>query len=109
MERVRMLELEVMQVLFSLVILRFGTEPLTALGYGGYGFTSRLWGLTLDVIESIELVLANGTITTASKELNSDLFWVLCTSISFLVRYSTPLCRPCEGQLAPLELPPRLP
>ncbi|KAJ7468459.1 glucooligosaccharide oxidase [Mycena latifolia] len=55
-----------------------GTCPYVGLGghasYGGYGFTSRMWGLTLD---NIYLVLANGTIAKASKNINPDLFWAL--------------------------------
>ncbi|KAJ7160913.1 glucooligosaccharide oxidase [Mycena filopes] len=58
-----------------------GTCPYVGIGghssYGGYGFTSRMWGLTLDNVLSINLVLANGTITTASKDVNSDLFWAM--------------------------------
>ncbi|KAF5342404.1 hypothetical protein D9611_001388 [Ephemerocybe angulata] len=45
--------------------------------YGGYGFTSRLWGLAVDTIISIDVVLANGTIAKASKTQNPDLFWAL--------------------------------
>ncbi|KAF7300268.1 Glucooligosaccharide oxidase [Mycena kentingensis (nom. inval.)] len=56
-----------------------GTCPYVGLGghasYGGFGFTSRMWGLTLDNILSINLVLANGTIVKASKEENPELFW----------------------------------
>lgn len=44
--------------------------------FGGFGFTSRLWGLTVDATLAIEVVLANGTITTASETQNSDLFFV---------------------------------
>ena len=44
------------------------------LAFGGWGFTSRMWGLNLDPIQSLEVVLANGTITTVSG--NDDLFWV---------------------------------
>ncbi|KAJ6524534.1 glucooligosaccharide oxidase [Mycena capillaripes] len=75
-----------------------GTCPYVGLGghasYGGYGFTSRMWGLTLDNILSINLVLANGTIAKASKDVNPDLFWALrgagpsfaiTTSIEFAV------------------------
>ncbi|KAJ7938316.1 glucooligosaccharide oxidase [Mycena leptocephala] len=75
-----------------------GTCPYVGLGghasYGGYGFTSRMWGLTLDNILSINLVLADGTITKASKNVNSELFWALrgagpsfaiMTSIEFAV------------------------
>ncbi|KAJ6584300.1 glucooligosaccharide oxidase [Mycena sp. CBHHK59/15] len=58
-----------------------GTCPYVGIGghasYGGYGFTSRMWGLTLDNILSIDLVLANGTITKASKDINPDLFWAM--------------------------------
>ncbi|KAJ6551851.1 hypothetical protein B0H19DRAFT_1159199 [Mycena capillaripes] len=46
-------------------------------GYGGFGFTSRAWGLTLDVIKSATVVLANGTIVTASSTVNTDLFWAI--------------------------------
>ncbi|KAJ7813150.1 glucooligosaccharide oxidase [Mycena olivaceomarginata] len=44
---------------------------------GGFGFTSRAWGLTLDVIKSATVVLANGTIATASSTVNTDLFWAI--------------------------------
>ncbi|KAJ7102980.1 glucooligosaccharide oxidase [Mycena crocata] len=44
-------------------------------GYGGFGFTSRAWGLTLDTIKSATVVLANGTIVAASSTVNPDLFW----------------------------------
>ncbi|KAJ7146041.1 glucooligosaccharide oxidase [Mycena epipterygia] len=79
-----------------------GTCPYVGVGghasYGGYGFTSRMWGLTLDNILSINLVLANGTIAKASKDVNPDLFWALrgagpsfgiTTSIEFSV-YAAP-------------------
>ena len=46
-------------------------------GYGGFGFASRKWGLTLDNIVSLDAVLANGTIVTGiSKDKYPDLFWV---------------------------------
>lgn len=35
-----------------------------------------MWGLTLDTIVSIDVVLANGTIAKASNTINPDLFWV---------------------------------
>lgn len=44
--------------------------------HGGYGMASRMWGTTLDTILEMEVVLADGTITTASKTKNQDLFWV---------------------------------
>ncbi|KJA13767.1 Glucooligosaccharide oxidase [Hypholoma sublateritium FD-334 SS-4] len=58
-----------------------GTCPYVGIGghsgHGGYGFTSRKWGLTLDTIVALDIVLANGTIVTASNTSNADLFWGL--------------------------------
>ncbi|EGG03612.1 uncharacterized protein MELLADRAFT_37894 [Melampsora larici-populina 98AG31] len=58
-----------------------GTCPYVGIGghaaFGGFGPTSRMWGLTSDNIISQEVVLANGTIVQASKNANSDLFWAL--------------------------------
>ncbi|KAJ7648731.1 glucooligosaccharide oxidase [Mycena polygramma] len=51
-------------------------------GHGGWGFTSRMWGLTLDRIRQLEVVLSNGTVTTASLTANPDLFWALRGSSS---------------------------
>ncbi|KAL2148033.1 hypothetical protein VTI28DRAFT_89 [Corynascus sepedonium] len=45
--------------------------------HGGWGFTSRAWGLTLDHILELQVVLANGTETRASPNFNPDLFWAL--------------------------------
>jgi FAD/FMN-containing dehydrogenase len=57
-----------------------GTCPYVGIGghasFGGFGYASRLWGMVLDVVVSMDLVLANGTIVTASKAQNSELFWV---------------------------------
>lgn len=50
--------------------------PMTFAGHGGFGFTSRMWGLTVDNIVSLEVVLADGSIKQASRTVNSDLFWV---------------------------------
>ncbi|KAJ3515601.1 hypothetical protein NMY22_g14413 [Coprinellus aureogranulatus] len=59
--------------------LPHGTCPFVGWGghvaTGGYGFTSRLWGMALDRVTSVEIVLANGTIATASKNRNQDLFF----------------------------------
>ncbi len=59
-----------------------GTCPYVGIGghasFGGFGFgfVSRLWGMTLDVITSMNVVLANGTIVAASETQNPELFWV---------------------------------
>ncbi|KAJ3548897.1 hypothetical protein NMY22_g1087 [Coprinellus aureogranulatus] len=61
--------------------LPHGTCPYVGWGghvaHGGFGATSRLWGLTLDKVISAEIVLANGTIATASKDVNPDLFFAI--------------------------------
>ncbi|KAF8459293.1 hypothetical protein BDZ91DRAFT_777538 [Kalaharituber pfeilii] len=45
--------------------------------HGGFGFTSRMWGIALDKIVKLDVVLANGTITEASSSVNPELFWAL--------------------------------
>ena len=44
---------------------------------GGYGWLSGLYGLTIDNLLSVTLVLAHGQIVTASATENPDLFWAL--------------------------------
>jgi FAD/FMN-containing dehydrogenase len=44
---------------------------------GGHGYLSRKYGLTIDNLIEADVVLANGSFVTASKDNNSDLFWAL--------------------------------
>ncbi|KAL1750598.1 hypothetical protein FB107DRAFT_294490 [Schizophyllum commune] len=44
---------------------------------GGYGHTSRMWGMLLDHIVSAIVVLADGSIVTVSESENADLFWAI--------------------------------
>ncbi|KAL0063991.1 hypothetical protein AAF712_009059 [Marasmius tenuissimus] len=46
-------------------------------GFGGWGFASRMWGLTLDNIKSATIVLANGTTTEVSDSQHPELFWAI--------------------------------
>lgn len=66
--------------------LPHGTCPYVGIGghatYGGFGFASRMWGLTLDNIVSAKVVLANGTIVTTSSTQHQDLFWAVRGSAS---------------------------
>ncbi len=42
---------------------------------GGFGVTSRKWGLTCDNLLDVALVLADGKVVHANEEENPDLFW----------------------------------
>ena len=43
--------------------------------HGGYGYDSRLWGLALDSIVALDVVLANGTVVHATNTSNSDVYF----------------------------------
>jgi FAD/FMN-containing dehydrogenase len=44
---------------------------------GGYGWTSSKHGLACDNLISAQVVLADGTVVTASERENADLFWAI--------------------------------
>ncbi|EDU40250.1 GlcD FAD FMN-containing dehydrogenase [Pyrenophora tritici-repentis] len=62
-------------------VIPHGTSPQIGFGghgtIGGLGPLSRMYGLTLDSIEEVEAVLANGQIVRASKTQNEDLFFAI--------------------------------
>jgi len=44
---------------------------------GGHGYLSRKYGLTIDNLLEADVVLADGSFVTTSKDKNADLFWAL--------------------------------
>jgi FAD/FMN-containing dehydrogenase len=44
---------------------------------GGLGYLTRRFGWTVDSLEEVEIVTADGQIRTASRDENADLFWAL--------------------------------
>lgn len=44
---------------------------------GGIGFMSRKYGLTIDHIRAVEVVLADGSVVHADENENADLFWAV--------------------------------
>ncbi|KAJ3548297.1 hypothetical protein NM208_g1080 [Fusarium decemcellulare] len=58
-----------------------GASPTVGVGghlmVGGSGLATRQHGLAIDMLEQVEVVLADGTITTASEKKNSDLFFAI--------------------------------
>jgi FAD/FMN-containing dehydrogenase len=57
------------------IISTTGVAGLT-LG-GGLGYLTRRYGLTIDNLLAVEMVLADGRFVTASANENSDLFWAV--------------------------------
>jgi FAD/FMN-containing dehydrogenase len=45
--------------------------------HGGWGYSTHNHGLFLDYLEEVQAVIANGSVVTASKTQNPDLFWAL--------------------------------
>jgi hypothetical protein len=57
-----------------------GCETVNVAGYmmgGGYGFTSRLFGMNCDRVTGVRMALADGRIVTADAATNTDLFWAV--------------------------------
>lgn len=61
--------------------LPHGTCPGVGIGghatHGGYGYSSRLWGLTLDNIIGADVVLANGSFVHVTADEYPDIYYAL--------------------------------
>lgn len=57
-----------------------GCPTVAVAGYmmgGGYGFTSRTFGMNCDNVLEVLVMLADGSILLANEEQNADLFWAI--------------------------------
>ena len=61
--------------------LPHGTCPGVGIGghasHGGFGYSSRSWGLTLDTIVGLDVVLPNGTFIHATSSAYPDIYYAL--------------------------------
>ncbi|KAK7912011.1 glucooligosaccharide oxidase [Apiospora marii] len=61
--------------------LAHGTCPSVGIGghftHGGYGHCSRAWGLAMDQILGLDVVLADGRLVYADADENADLFYAM--------------------------------
>ncbi|MFJ1752877.1 FAD-dependent oxidoreductase [Kitasatospora sp. NPDC088134] len=65
---------------YGLVVSEGGCPTVSAGGFlqgGGYGFLTRPTGMACDALVSAEVVLADGSVVTASANHNPNLFWAL--------------------------------
>ena len=60
--------------------LPHGTCPGVGLGghstHGGYGYSSRAWGLALDTITAMDVTLANGSTVHTTSTSYPDIYYV---------------------------------
>jgi len=74
------------------IISTTGVAGLT-LG-GGIGYLSRRYGLTIDNLLAVEMVLADGRFVTANAKENADLFWAVRGGGGLLPRAVEPAPQP---------------
>ncbi|MDH6132648.1 FAD/FMN-containing dehydrogenase [Kitasatospora sp. MAA4] len=65
---------------YGLVVSEGGCPTVAVGGFlqgGGFGFLTRPTGMACDAMTSAQMVLADGSIVTASAQQNPDLFWAI--------------------------------
>jgi FAD/FMN-containing dehydrogenase len=65
---------------YGLHMVGGGCPTVAVAGYmqgGGFGITSRMFGMNCDNVISCTLMLADGSVVTAASDENKDLFWAL--------------------------------
>ncbi len=62
-------------------------------GGGGYSWKTNQYGLTGDTLISADIVLPDGTLTTASASQNADLFWAIRAAETGLASSTTSVSR----------------
>jgi hypothetical protein len=81
---------------------------------GGFGYLSAKYGLTIDNLLKVKVVLADGEITNASQTENEDLFWAIrgsgsnfgvVTSLTFQSHPKPPVVYTANLVFAPPQLP----
>lgn len=66
--------------LYGMHIPSGGCETVGVAGYmqgGGYSFTSQMFGMNCDCVRAVRLVMADGSLVTASADENPNLFWAV--------------------------------
>jgi FAD/FMN-containing dehydrogenase len=66
---------------YGLHMVGGGCPTVAVAGYmqgGGYGMTSRTYGMQCDCVLEVQVMLADGSIVTANKSQNQDLYWAVC-------------------------------
>jgi FAD/FMN-containing dehydrogenase len=81
---------------------------------GGFGWLTGKYGLTIDNLLSVQMILADGSILTASENENTDLFWAVrgsgsnfgaAASFKFRAHPKPPVATACKLIFAPPQLP----